>query len=350
MSTRTDTLEEQAIAYARRGDFGPAARDLNDELARLAPDNAGAWTRLGRCCLELGQLEQATAALDHALQLNPQNTIARSLQLEVTRRRMGPAAAPAPRRRAAAPRTPTERPVRTRASSVPVVPGLARQDFTTLGHLPADAALDALGPRLEPLLMAINERPFAGRVVEARNRAGQPAITLFRRNSFQARGNGQLVAFQYGGRWEPQINIGLLAAPQWGRDALRAGIAFDLAPDAPGADREDGQRRALTFFTRFQQLVSSSWRQLLATWMSANGGFIQYGDNRPSEDLLPSDAVTWLAGLQHPADTRWVFCGRFLFADRADHAETLADGRRLVEWIGQTFSDLLPLWTTVYRG
>jgi hypothetical protein len=29
--------------------------------------------------------------------------------------------------------------------------------------------------------------------------------------------------------------------------------------------------------------------------------------------------------------------------------ETLADGKRLVTWLDQTFSDLLPLWSSVYR-
>jgi len=45
-----------------------------------------------------------------------------------------------------------------------------------------------------------------------------------------------------------------------------------------------------------------------------------------------------------------VFCGRWLFADRADDEETLADGGRLIRWIDQTFTDLLPIWSAVYRG
>ncbi|MGH9310199.1 MAG: tetratricopeptide repeat protein, partial [Vicinamibacterales bacterium] len=65
------TLEQRAIEFARRGDFGPEARSINEEITRLAPANQGAWTRLARCCMELGFLDDATAALDAALQVNP---------------------------------------------------------------------------------------------------------------------------------------------------------------------------------------------------------------------------------------------------------------------------------------
>jgi hypothetical protein len=49
------SLEQQAIDFAKRGDFGPAARSVNEQLTSLSPSNQGAWTRLARCCLELGQ-------------------------------------------------------------------------------------------------------------------------------------------------------------------------------------------------------------------------------------------------------------------------------------------------------
>ncbi|NUR53078.1 MAG: tetratricopeptide repeat protein, partial [Acidobacteria bacterium] len=77
------TLEQQAIDFARRGDFGLEAKRVNEELARHAPQNQGAWTRLARCCVELGLLDEATVAIDAVLQLNPQNTIARNLQGDV---------------------------------------------------------------------------------------------------------------------------------------------------------------------------------------------------------------------------------------------------------------------------
>ena len=95
--------------------------------------------------------------------------------------------------------------------------------------------------------------------------------------------------------------------------------------------------------------MSSDWRQLLTDWMTANGGFIQYGDNPPETNLLPKDAVASLITDGKARDAGRVFCGRWLFADRSDDAATLADAAKLTRWIEQTFTDLLPLWMSVYR-
>jgi hypothetical protein len=347
--TPTQSLEEQATEFARRGDFGVAARQVNEELTKAAPANAGAWTRLGRCCLELGQLDEATAALDAALQLNPQNTIASSLLQEVARRRAKLSAAIPPVRKsrahARAPRFGGQAGARA-----PITGGFGRPEFATLGQLPAPAAVEALGPRIEAILMALNERAFADRIVEARNRAGQPGGKLFRRNSFYPGGAGHIYAFQHGGRWEPQLNIGFFADSRFGRSAIRAGIGFNLKPGETDGDREVDQERLLAHFDRFQQLVSSEWRQLLTDWMGANGGFIQYGDQPPSVEMLPKDAVAWLAATDNARELGWVFCGRWLFADRPADAATMEDAARLTKTLEQTFTDLLPLWMSVYRG
>ena len=343
--TPTQSLEEQATEFARRGDFGIAARQVNEELTKVAPGNAGAWTRLGRCCLELGQLDEATAALDAALQLNPQNTIASSLLQEVARRRAKLSAAIPPVRKS----RPGTTSARAKAAA-PVTGGFGRPEFATLRQLPAPAAVEALGPRIEAILMALNERAFADRIVEARNRAGQAGGKLFRRNSFYPGGAGHIYAFQHGGRWEPQLNIGFFADSRFGRNAIRAGIGFNLKPGETDGDREVDQERLLTHFDRFQQLVSSEWRQLLTDWMGANGGFIQYGEQPPSVEMLPKDAVAWLAETDNARELGWVFCGRWLFADRPADAATMEDATRLTKTLEQTFTDLLPLWMSVYRG
>ncbi len=342
------SLEQRAIDFAKRGDFGIEAKHANEELAQRVPSNQGAWTRLARCCMELGQLDEATAAIDAVLQLNPQNTIARNLQGEVTRRR-APAALSESRRPKATARA---RSASSRQSSAERLPtgGFGRAEFTGLAHLSPAGAAEALGPRIESLLMSINERPFAAKIVEARNRAGQSGSRLFRRNSFYPGSAGHVYAFHHGGRWEPQINLGFFAASAWKSDCVRAGIGFNLTPDGADPDREAAHERAIAYFERFQQLVSSAWRQLLTDWMSANGGFIQHGGNPPAVDLLPKDAVSWLIDSRHARGAGWVFCGRWLFLDRAEHAETLADPAKLVRWVDRTFTDLLPLWTSVYRG
>lgn len=335
------TLQQQAVDYAKRGDFGPEALRVNRELTEMAPTNLGAWTRLARCCMELGRLEEATVAIDAALQLDPQNTIARNLQGDVTRRR-SPVIAPPRRRSISPPSTPRA------ARRAPASSGFGRPEFTALAHLPPGQVLDTIGARIEALLMDVNERPFAAKVVEARNRAGRSGSRLFRRNSFHADVLGHVYAFQHGGRWEPQLNL------EWSSSGtartMRAGLGFNFSPDPADSESEVGRERLLAQFARFQQLISSEWRTLLTRWMEGNRGFIQYGAQPPATGLLPSQAVQWMIDCRNASDLGWVFCGRWLFADRVDDEATLADGARLADWIEQAFSDLLPLWSAVYRG
>jgi tetratricopeptide (TPR) repeat protein len=87
MDTAIDQLQRRAIEFATGGDFGSDSLAANLELSRLAPANEGAWTRLSRCYMEGGQLEEATGALDSVLAINPRNSIARSLMIEVNKRR-----------------------------------------------------------------------------------------------------------------------------------------------------------------------------------------------------------------------------------------------------------------------
>jgi hypothetical protein len=351
------SLEQQAIEFAKRGDFGPDARTVNEQITTLAPASQGAWTRLARCCLELGQLDEATAALDRALQLNPQNTIARNLHIEVGKRRAGPLAAAAPRKRASAPRasstgggtTVVRRAARSSAASSLAMGGFGRAEFAALGHLPPAAAVESLTTRVEPLLMALNDRPFAARVVEARNRAGHSGVRLFRRGSVTPGSPGHIHVFQQGGRWEPQLNIGLFAAPQWGRNSVSAGIAFNLAVGGDDDKSDVGRERIFEYYAAFQQLLSTTWRQHLAEWLRTNGGFIQLGDQPPATDIPPTDAVTTLIDDSTPAGHGWISCGRWLFMDRGEDAGILGDAPRLLRWFEQTFTDLLPLWSSVYR-
>jgi hypothetical protein len=340
-----NSLEQKAIDYARRGDFGADARQTNEELTQLAPTNQGAWTRLARCCIELGLLDDANAALERVLELNPQNTIARSLLQESIRRevRLAPPE-PEPRR----PRASKTKSSKAKAAGGARA-GFGRAQFAALGQLAPASALDSLGPVVEALLMAVNERPFAAQVVEARNRAGQSGTKLFRRNSFYAGGEGHLYAFHHGGRWEPQINVGFFAAPQWGRSAIRAGIGFNLTRSGADRDADAGQERIAAYYEQFQQHVASDWKQLLTDWMAAHAGFLQYADRQPATEMLPADAVEWLVQNRNAMEQGWVFVGAWLFADRAEDAETMEDPARLVDWMEKTFTDLLPLWTSLYR-
>jgi tetratricopeptide (TPR) repeat protein len=337
-------LEQRAIDFARRGDFGVEAKQVNEELAQLAPANQGAWTRLARCNIELGLFDDANAALERALQLNPQNMIARSLLQESIRREVRQVPEPAPAR-ARGTRSKTRK-----AAPAAARGGFGRAQFAALQQLAPASALESLGPTIEALLMGVNDRPFASKVVEARNRAGQSGSKLFRRNSFYAGTAGHLYAFHHGGRWEPQINLGFYAVPEWGRSAIRAGIGFNLTAAGADPEREAGQERVAAFYENFQRLVSSEWRQLLTQWLSSNAGFIQYADRAPAVDMLPDDAVEWLINNRHAMEQGWLFVGNWLFSDRGDDAAVMEDPSQLLKWIDQTFTDLLPLWSSVYRS
>lgn len=88
METAIAQLQRRAIEFATSGDFGADSLAANLELARLAPDNEGAWTRLSRCYMEGGLLDEATGALDAVLAVNPRNSIAHSLKIEINKRRI----------------------------------------------------------------------------------------------------------------------------------------------------------------------------------------------------------------------------------------------------------------------
>ena len=88
METAIAQLQRRAIEFATSGDFGPDSLAANLELARLAPDNEGAWTRLSRCYMEGGLLDERTRVLASVLAVNPRNSIARSLKIEVEKRRV----------------------------------------------------------------------------------------------------------------------------------------------------------------------------------------------------------------------------------------------------------------------
>lgn len=326
MSNETAALERRAIEYAKSGDFGTAALETNRELARLAPSNPGAWTRLARCCLEQKQFDDASTALGRALELNPSNTIAKSLQQEVARRRAAT-------------------PVHSEAAS-----GFTPQDFYTLGLLAPTDAARTLGPKMESLLLSLNEQRTSARILDARHRAGQSGGKLYRRNSYYAGSHGHVYAFHHGGRWEPQFHLTWLAANPWGQSTLGIGLGFNMSATARDAEEGGGQSQALAFFDAFQKQLAGTWRGHLVEWMGKTGGFLQYGERPPAFDLMPKQAVDWIVNCRNPGGIGWVFVGRWLFVDRADDQRTLSESRKLVAAVEDTFAALFPLWNSVYSG
>jgi hypothetical protein len=317
-------LQQRAVELAKSNSFGGEALDVNLQITRDDPSNQGAWTRLARCYMEQRRFADAAGALATVLDLNPANTIAKSLLTEVTKRRA--MALPAAEARS----------------------GFSAPDFDALGHLAPVEAARALGPKIESLLLSVNEQRTAARIVEARNRAGQPGSKLFHRNSYHEGGDGLVYAYHHGGRWEPQFNIGWLSANRWGGDWMRVGLGFNLQAAAGREDQSGGQEGMVRYFEVFQQQLATTWKRHLAEWMGTTGGFIQYGGRGPAVDVLPAQAIEWLLNCRNPAAQGWIFVGRWLSPAKAADAATLADMRQTVAVVEDTFAALFPVWASIY--
>jgi hypothetical protein len=327
MTTDFATLEQRALELMKAGDFGAEAVRVNTAIVELAPDHVSAWTRLGRCHLEQGQLDDAIDALRAALALDPSHRIATNLLNDARKRRA---------------LTPT---AIERATT-----GFSAREFAALSTLSPDGALEALKPAIDALFETLNASAVAGKIVEARHRDGETRSRLFHANSAHAE-SGHIYAFHYGGRWEPQFNLGWFGnTPEWPVNCLRAGIGFNAAATGRDSDRAAGQERVVRYFERFQRVVAKSWKSELARWMSANGGFIQYGAKPAAIDLLPARAVERLLGCQNAAAVEWIFVGRWLFLDKSDDAAILRDRGTLAQTIDDTFRALLPIWLATYSG
>jgi len=328
MPTDLDELERRAIDLTRQGNFGPDAIRLNAEIVEKAPTHQSAWTRLGRCHMEQRQFDEAVSALRAALAINPSNAIATNLLTEVRRRRA---------------MTPTA------ASRVNT--GFSLREFTLLEAMPAEEARRALAPRIEALFDTINGTSIAARIVESRQRQGESGSKLFHANSWHSTSSGHVYAFQHGGRWEPQFNLGWFSNPPFDANCFRVGLGFNLAAaGGRDSDRAAGHEQVLRFFERFQQTVEKSWKRELARWMAANAGFIQHSDRPPARDLLPERAVDWLLNCRNPAAQEWIFVGRWLFPDKADDAKILTERAKLAAIVEDTFRTLYPIWLATYTG
>ncbi len=320
-------MNARAIELVKRGDFGDEAVRVNSAITALAPANAAAWKRLGRCHLEQRNFDDAVTALRTALSLNPTDTIATNLLAEVRKQRaLTPNAV-------------------ERAST-----GFGAREFAIIGTHPPEEACRLLAPRIEALFTALNSSSVAERIVQARHRMGQPGSKLFQSNSCHPGAAGHIQAFHHGGRSEPQFNLGWFSSPPRESNCFRAGLGFNLAATGREPERAAGQERAIAYFERFQQTLERAWKRELAQWMAANGGFIQHRDAPPATDLTPERAVEWLLNCRNPAAVEWVFVGRWLFLDRADDAKILADRSKLARLVDDVFRTLFPLWLGAYSG
>ena len=70
------TLEAEAIELATAGRWQEAL-EVNTECIEVSPEDYGAYNRLGKALMELGQYLDAQAAFSRTLELLPTNSIAK---------------------------------------------------------------------------------------------------------------------------------------------------------------------------------------------------------------------------------------------------------------------------------
>jgi hypothetical protein len=325
MPSELDQLERRAIELMKAQSFTDEAVHVNSEIVRLDPKRASAWTRLGRCQLELRRFDEAIEALRSALAINSSDAIATRLLGEVRKQRA---------------LTPT---ARERTTT-----GFSTREFALLESLSSDAAVDALAPRVTALFDTVNASSAASRIVSARLRAGRTGSKLFQANSCHPGGRGHVYAYHHGGRWEPQFNLGWFSSPPLPANCFRVGLGFNCSIAGQDPDRDAGQERVLVYFDRFQRALERAWKRELAKWMATTGGFIQHGERPPDVDLLPEQGIEWLLNCRNAAAVGWIFVGRWLFLDKPDHAVILSDRAKLATVVDDTFRTLLPVWLSTF--
>jgi hypothetical protein len=351
-------LEDRARALAMAQNFGPDALDLNRRLVAANPADAGSRTRLARCYLEAGRLDEAEAEYREVLRLDARNRIAagglemiagRRRQLEVpaeelrpVRRARAPRAAGAVRRTA---REPLEPEAAGPESSEPVpqsFAGFGRDAFAELAACHRRSAVHArFAPRVVDLLRRVNALPSSVEIAGVRE-AGKRQLFRVAASDVHAE-VAHWHAFNMGGRWEMQWNIAMYAGRAVG-DWLRIGLGFNLAEAGVDPARTAGVAEVRDAFGRFQEIVDSPRGSLFLGWMVKEEGLIQVDERAPRLDVRePSQAAKLISELD-PERTDWVFFGKWLRPDNAADAAVLEDPVTLVRTIDRVFMGLLPLF------
>jgi hypothetical protein len=351
---------DRARALALAQDFGAEALELNARLAAANPGDIASRTRLARCYLEAGRLEEAEVEYREVLRLDPRNRIAAGGVEAVERLRHKddePVARPRARRRSPSRAGTTlhrdERPVARRqgeagaddallSEPVPqVFSGFGPAEFAELLRCPRGHVQACFGPRVIDFVKRVNVLQPCTEMAALRE-AGKRQLFRLARTDVHPQAGGWFV-FNYGGRWEPQVNIAMSAAPTAGASWLRVGIGFNLEERGDG-DGGAGREQARGHFERFQRFLTSSRRSLFLGWMVREDGRIQHNHGAPRTDLRePSQAASFIVDASSDR-TDWLFFGKWLSPDRAADAATLADPVALVRVIDRALGGLLPLW------
>ncbi len=380
-------LEERARALAVAQDFGAEALDVNRRLVAANPSDEGSRTRLARCYVEAGRLDEAEAEYRAVLAANPRNRIAAGGLEAIQQRRMPP---PEPRTRtrranpasasatASADRKAGSRKTEEWANSASAfgegsadtkagsraggaasgsqaiaaepIPqtfsGFGPGDFAELAACRRGYVQARFAPRVIDLVRRVNALSSSVEMAGVREAGKRQLFRVGRSDVHPAEAHWYV--FNLGGRWEPQCNIGMYGGGRVG-NWLRIGIGYNLADEGQDRDRESGAAQVRDHFQRFQRLLASPRRSLLLGWMVKENARLEYEQPGPRLDVRePSQAASVIADID-PADGAWVFVGKWLGLQEPDEAAVLADPLALVRTIDRVFTGLMPLWRTLYE-
>lgn len=339
-------------------DFGPEALELNRQLVAADPADTASRTRLARCYLQAGRLDEAEAEYREVLKGDPKNRIAAGgLEAVENKRHGGVPVEPVKAHRVSRPRAEGgSAPRAARSSSgggtlsrpagpVPMVfNGFEARDFTELTLSPRGDIQSRFGPRVIDLIRRVNALQSSIEIATLREPGHKQ---LFRLSRSEVRAlDGQWFVHNAGARWEPQFNIGMYGGAQRSGDWLRIGLAFDLSDRGNDPDPAAGLAQVRQAFQRFQTLLTSPRRSLFVGWMIKEEGRIEHNRRGPRVDLRVSDAADLLAQAD-PDRTDWVFLGKWLSPGDPEGAQVLADPVSLVRTIDRVFAGLLPLWRAI---
>ena len=346
--------DDRARALAVAQDFGAEALDLNHRLVAANPADAGSRTRLARCYLQAGRLDEAEAEYREALRLNPRNLIATGGLETVARQRHQGEVAAQVLRVARPTRVRRDGAARPRASSLSTSSEPVPQTFTGFG--PGDFAELAgcrrslvsarFAPRVLDLVRRVNALASSVEIAGIRE-PGKRQLFRVARSEVHP-GDAHWHVFNLGGRWEPQCNIGMYGGHAVG-NWVRIGIGFDFRDEGADPERAAGVTKVRQHFRRFQEILTSPRRSLFLGWMVKENARLQYDDDGPLVDVRePSQAASLIAEVD-PERTGWVFFGKWLRLEDGDEAAVLLDPVTLVRTIDRVFTGLVPLWRALHE-
>jgi hypothetical protein len=352
MSSSHDRARMLAIAQ----DFGPEALRLNEELVAANPGDLASRTRLARCQVQAGRLEDAEAQYREVLRLDQKNRIAAGglLSIAEIRRRAEvgfeePVVARAPR----APRAAGVRrsPAAVRTHDEPDAPlafsGLQPRDFAELRFSQPREVRVRFAPRVVDLVKRVNALKSSEEISQVRE-AGRRQLFRASRTDVHV-DPAEWFVYNSGGRWEPHFTIGMYAGRRKAGDWLCVGIGFRLTDEGEAAAGDGSLSQARNHFRRFQALLGSAPRSLFLGWMIKENGLIEVNGSGPRADLQqPSQAAELIVGCE-PDRTLGVFFGKWMSPDNPEDAAVLADPVELVRTIDRVFTGLLPLWRALWE-